>query len=377
MNTKALTAAVLPRHDTVEQFMRRAKQFEKLMRPNAALEASMRHVEQMEELMRPNAALEAAMRHNEQFETLMRPSPAMEAAMQHASQLERLMRPSPAMEAAMQHARQLEELMRPSAAFEESAHQAAQIADMLRPTRALTESLQRTKELADAMRPMRALEESLRRTQELVDAASIGNALRDFIWQGDSKRNSNSFLHNANITDEEPNHNEPELIVSREFEAESLLVADNRVLIHGCAPSLLALRRLFSKGVDLGKITWRELEEIVGELLSLEGYDVKVGRGTKDNGIDVLASKMLPHIGLLRTVWQAKHLQPGNKVELKAIRELADIRDQAQATKGIIVTTGFLTSGALKRIRQDAYRLGKMERPELEFWIKRMLRRVK
>jgi hypothetical protein len=146
-----------------------------------------------------------------------------------------------------------------------------------------------------------------------------------------------------------------------------------RILIRACAPSLLALRRLFSKGIDLGKITWRELEEIVGELLSLEGYDVEVGRGTKDNGIDVLASKILPHVGLLRTVWQVKHLKAGNKVALKTIRELADIRDQAGATKGVIVTTGFLTSGALRRIRQDAYRLEKIEGPELEDWIRRSL----
>jgi restriction system protein len=209
----------------------------------------------------------------------------------------------------------------------------------------------------------------------LADAARIGNALRQFVWQGETVTALNFRDTNDDI--EGPNRDEPELIVSREFGAESLLVPDNRILIRGCAPSLLALRRLFSKGIDLGKITWRELEEIIGELLLLEGYDVKVGRGTKDGGVDVLASKVLPHIGLLRTVWQAKHLQPGNKVELKTIRELADIRDQAQATKGIIVTTGFLTSGALKRIRQDAYRLGKMERPELECWIKRMLGRPK
>jgi len=340
MDIQALTAAIVPRNDAVEQSKRRAKQFEKLMRPNSALEAAMRRNEQFEELMRPSPAMEAAMQHAKQLEKLMRPSPALEAAMQHAKQLDVLMRPSAAMEAAMQHANQLEELMRPSAAFQEWTRQAVQIAETLRPTHAIAESLERTKELADAMRPMRAFEES-------------------FMDKG--------------ATNGGPKTNDPKLIVSREFGAESLLVAHNKVLIRGCSPSLLALRRLFSKGVDLGKITWRELEEIVGELLSHEGYDVEVGRGTKDNGIDVLASKMLPYVGLLRTVWQAKHLQSGNKVALKTIRELADIRDQAGATKGIIVTTGFLTAGALRRIRQDAYRLEKIEGPELEHWIRRSL----
>jgi hypothetical protein len=351
MNVRVLTSGVLPRHDAIEQSIRRAKQFEKLMRPNAALEASMRRAEQIEKLMRPNAALEAAMRHNEQLEKVMRPNAALEAAMRDTEQLART--------------------MRPSAAFEASIDRAAQLADMMRPTRALEGSLRRAMEFADAMRPTRAFEESLRRTQQLADAARIGNALRQFIWQEEIATTPN--FEDAKDDVGEPDKNEPELIISREFGPESLLASENKILIRGCAPSLLALRRLFSKRVDLGKITWRELEEIIAELLSRDGYDVELGRGTKDNGVDVLASKILPDIGLLRTVWQAKHLKPGNKVELKTIRELADIRDQEGATKGVIVTTGFLTSGALQRIKRDAYRLGKIEGPELEDWIRRSL----
>lgn len=394
MDIQALTDAISPENDAGKRSLRRAKKFEKLMRPKTALEALMREREQIERLMRPSPPVEAAMQHVRQLEELMRPSPAMEAAMQqakqlaeltrpspaieaamqHAKRLAELTRPSPAIEAAMQHAKHLEELMRPSAAFEEFVRQAAQIPDMLSPSRALRESLQRTKDLAAALRPEPAFEESLCRTRELVEAASIGNALRDFIWQGISNQHAGLFPDATSIADDEPNTDEPQLIISHEFGAQSLSISDG-VLIRGCAPSLVALRRLFSKGVDLGKINWRELEEIVGELLSLDGYNVEVGRGTKDRGIDVLASKVLPHVGLLRTVWQAKHLKPGNKVALKTIRELADIRDKAGATKGIIVTTGFLTAGALQRIRQDAYCLEKVERPELEDWIRRSLSR--
>jgi restriction system protein len=105
---------------------------------------------------------------------------------------------------------------------------------------------------------------------------------------------------------------------------------------------------------------------VIGELLAHQGYEVEVGRGTKDGGVDVLAWKKVAPLGLLRTVWQAKH---SPKVGLSTIRELADIRDQSQATKGFIVTTGHLTRGALKRITQETYRLGKYDGVDLRKWI--------
>jgi hypothetical protein len=332
-----------------------------------------RRSEEMRKRTRRNGAFEAAVGRAEQLAKLTRPNSALEESMRRAEEFAKLVRPNPAFEESMRRAEELAKLMRPSAAFEESIRRAAELHErMIAPSRALEESLRRTTQLANAMHMSTSVRDSFQRTQELLNAAEVGSALRKFIWD-DTSEHEESGVSRDEPTSNSQFDDQPELIVSREFGADSLLTPSSGGLVGSCAPSLLALRRLFSRGIDLGKITWRELEEIVGELLCFDGYDVQVGPGTKDRGVDVLASKMIPHVGLLRTVWQAKHLKTGNKVALKTIRELADIRNQEGATKGIIVTTGFLTSGALRRIQQDAYRLGKIDRPELENWIRHTL----
>ena len=139
------------------------------------------------------------------------------------------------------------------------------------------------------------------------------------------------------------------------------------------APSLGTLKRLFSERINFDKMDWRDLEKVIAELLEADGYDVELRGGSKDGGVDVIASKRIPQLGPVRTLWQAKHLRHGNKVGLSTIRELADVRNECKATKAIIVTSSYLTAGALKRIERDDYALGKIERPELEEWISRTL----
>jgi len=78
-----------------------------------------------------------------------------------------------------------------------------------------------------------------------------------------------------------------------------------------------------------------------------------------------------PITGFFMAVWQAKKLKEGNKVDIHVIRELADTRQQHNATKGIIVTTTSLTKDALDRIEQDRYILGKVDGDDLFSWIRK------
>lgn len=62
-----------------------------------------------------------------------------------------------------------------------------------------------------------------------------------------------------------------------------------------------------------------------------------------------------------------------NKVGISVIRELADTRQEFGASKGIIVTSTYLTRGALERVERDKYILGKVDRKDLDLWIKKTL----
>jgi restriction system protein len=127
--------------------------------------------------------------------------------------------------------------------------------------------------------------------------------------------------------------------------------------------------------LSLDDLHWRQFEEMVAELLESDGFEVERGPGSKDAGADIYATKTLPVIGFVSTVWQAKKLNRGNKVGMPTIRELADTRGEWKVSKGIVVTTSFLTQGALDRVTQDAHILGKVDRSDLLSWIEIYKRR--
>lgn len=57
-----------------------------------------------------------------------------------------------------------------------------------------------------------------------------------------------------------------------------------------------------------------------------------------------------------------------------SIRELADTRQEQKASKGISVTTTSRKRGAIQRIQQDQYILGKVDGDDLRQWIRRVKR---
>lgn len=95
--------------------------------------------------------------------------------------------------------------------------------------------------------------------------------------------------------------------------------------------------------------------------------------GTKDGGVDIVAVKDMKEAGLYKALWQAKKYKVSNKVGISVIRELADVRNELGASKGILVTSSFLTRGALDRVYRDNFMLGKVDRNDLNQWINRKL----
>ena len=159
------------------------------------------------------------------------------------------------------------------------------------------------------------------------------------------------------------------------YDRADLAQPETRLRIARLSPSFHLLERFLESAAHLDALTWREFEELIADLLEKDGYTVTVGPGTKDGGKDITATKQLEEVGQFMSVWQAKKLMPGNKVELAVIRELADTRSQHKASKGVVVTTTYLTRGALERVQQDQYLLGKVDRDDLLRWIRRVNRR--
>lgn len=137
------------------------------------------------------------------------------------------------------------------------------------------------------------------------------------------------------------------------------------------APSFSLLRQLQNGSAAIDGMPWRDFERLIASLLEKDGYVVELMSGTKDGGVDVMATRDLGPGGHFRTLWQAKKKSQSNKVGISVVRELADTRQEFGASKGIIVTSSYLTRGALERINRDKFILGKVDRRDLDAWIRR------
>jgi restriction system protein len=164
-----------------------------------------------------------------------------------------------------------------------------------------------------------------------------------------------------------------------EFRFGSELILDRSILdapateirVARFAPSFSLLRQLQNGSAAIDEMSWRDFERLIAALLERDGYTVELMDGTKDGGVDVMATKNLGPSGYFRTLWQAKKKNQSNKVGISVVRELADTRQEFGASKGIIVTSSYLTRGAIERINRDKFILGKVDRRDLDAWIRR------
>jgi restriction system protein len=159
-----------------------------------------------------------------------------------------------------------------------------------------------------------------------------------------------------------------------EYSADQLLVPETRIELARLSPSFGVLDRILTGGIRLDGLHWREFEELIADLLAKDGWDVELGPGRNDSGVDLLAKKDLGESGPVAAVWQAKKLNNGNKVDVSTVRELADTRHEHGVSKAVIATTTYLTRGALQRVEKDKYLLAKVDRDDLLAWMERVLR---
>lgn len=112
-------------------------------------------------------------------------------------------------------------------------------------------------------------------------------------------------------------------------------------------------------------LTPREFERFTAELLERLGYvNVKVGRGSKDGGIDVAAYIAHP-LGVERVIVQCKRHSRDHKVGEPIIKQLLADADIHHAARGLVVTTSYLTRNARLMVDTYRYRLSALDYDEL------------
>jgi Restriction endonuclease len=98
---------------------------------------------------------------------------------------------------------------------------------------------------------------------------------------------------------------------------------------------------------DLQKLKHRDFEVLLSRIFIAQGFNVELGPGTGDGGVDVKLWYR-DKIGDVLTYVQAKRYSPKNAIELEAVAALSGVVHTDGATNGLFVTTSRYLKSAQK-----------------------------
>ena len=163
----------------------------------------------------------------------------------------------------------------------------------------------------------------------------------------------------------------------RYIESSSILTLDG--LFDGSAPApefgtyidQRYINFLYKNPNKLTSMHWRKFEELTSEFFYREGYQVELGPGSDDDGVDV-------------RIWNAKDVTSNpplcivqckrtkEKVDKLVIKGLHADVEYFNAKQGLIVTTSELTPGARATITTRGYPIEEVNKTGVYEWLKKL-----
>jgi len=120
---------------------------------------------------------------------------------------------------------------------------------------------------------------------------------------------------------------------------------------------------------QLFKVSSREFEEMIAELLRSQGFEVELTKQTRDNGYDILALKSVDLKMPFKCLVECKRYNATNKVGVGIIRSFKDVIATEQANRGIIVTTSYFTKDAINKQKDTPYLLDYRDKEKVIEWV--------
>jgi restriction system protein len=116
------------------------------------------------------------------------------------------------------------------------------------------------------------------------------------------------------------------------------------------------------------KLSSREFEELVAELLYKQGYDVELTPPSNDGGFDIRAARK-DGVGEFLYLVECKRYSPTHPVGVSIVRSLHGVVQQQQATAGVVVTSSVFTRGAKEFQQSVPHTLSLRDYVELQRWL--------
>jgi Transcription antiterminator len=123
------------------------------------------------------------------------------------------------------------------------------------------------------------------------------------------------------------------------------------------------------KPEDIFRISPYQFEELIGEILEIQGFDVKITPKSRDGGRDILSVLKTP-IGEILTIVECKQYAQTKKVGIEiAERLLWTCDNKDYASKAMIVTTSSFTKGCYELKEKYLYKLELKDMKSIMEWL--------
>lgn len=123
-------------------------------------------------------------------------------------------------------------------------------------------------------------------------------------------------------------------------------------------------------GHEIELIHWRNFERFCAEYFKRQGYEVSLGPGTNDGGVDIRAYKdktSAPDILI-----QCKRYKESNKVSIETVKSFYTDVVYENAQTGLIATTSYIAVGGKKVCNTRGYNIKFAERDNIKNWAKEL-----
>ena len=127
--------------------------------------------------------------------------------------------------------------------------------------------------------------------------------------------------------------------------------------------------KILKKNKNLNSFSRKDFQRLIEELLALDGWKVYHERIIKGGRAEIIATKEDVRIGFFKVIWKVKKYKPPKFIDARDIKELGFSIVKLRASKGVIVSIGGYTSGALQLLKESESSMSKMDAQNVENWI--------
>jgi restriction system protein len=128
------------------------------------------------------------------------------------------------------------------------------------------------------------------------------------------------------------------------------------------------IRRLAAEPELMHRLSAREFEDLVAELLSRQGYEVELTPVSKDGGKDIYVAHK-SGLGSALYVVECKRYAPENPVGVGIVRQLYGVVQAEQLTGGVVATTSYFTRGAKQFQESVRYQMFLSDYQQVRAWL--------